>query len=192
MASFPYATMLMPICIFDVEAARLNGEFSKCPRLRQTGLVKDRLVPRDVQKRLYGGVASAKRHSFQSRDRNDFTVHANGHRRGAPLPDGRSALKTNPARRRPERAIDHHPRQLQGDWLSAQGRGSVQLRDGLIWEIPVSAFSRRCSTPDAGPGSSRAAKAPPTFLHHQRRHLLRRPANQNRRSCGCGTGDASI
>jgi hypothetical protein len=51
-----------------------------------------------------------------------------------------------------------------GDWQSWQGAGRVDLRDGLIWDIPIfGVFSPVLDTVMPGLGSSRARQGSATF-----------------------------
>jgi hypothetical protein len=124
----------------------------------------DRLALRDVQAQFYGGNATGNA-AFDFRPRTGANFNFN-----VVASDANMQLLMTDLTGKPSKIEGLLTMRLSvtdantEDWQSWQGKGRVNLRDGLIWEIPVfGIFSPVLDAVVPGLGSSRASEASATF-----------------------------
>lgn len=152
---------------FDVNGGDFEWLKFKVPRVTgKIDWVGEHLSLSDVQTEFYLGKASgsaqfdfAKTHPGANYKFNFVTTDANLHLLVKDLSDGQTNKLEGLVNARLE-VTDAN----STDWQSWQGAGRVDLRDGLIWDIPIfGIFSPVLDTVLPGLGSSRARQGSATF-----------------------------
>jgi hypothetical protein len=149
----------------DVKGELFQWWKFKVPRITgQLHWVKDRLLLQEVQADFYRGAGTGHAEFvLQPRQPTKFSFEAKVTKADLHLLMGDLSTRTN----RFEGLLTGRleiTQALASDWQSWQGRGRVNLRDGLIWEFPLfGVLSPVLDSMMPGLGSSRASEGSATF-----------------------------